>query len=386
MLRFLYKDSVSCNLKNNKLRVSCGSVLRRGHSDASNSSLILTNSNKFLPENQKVKQFDKEISDLKILKDFKQFQQEAKESLANIVELENHLSHNNPTLTALFHRLTLCDGNAGIKYHELATCLNCPDSELSTKFKDLPNNETYSSLGFSALKADILARTYLKYPRLPSSIADGVVLEFLGLKNLNNIGLTKFGLDLDRKTLLDSFLNKDGKYEIFGKVRSLSTIANNKLDKEIVQIASTDDKLNTDKIPIEYQPMSKAVLAIFGLFKLKAPQLFNVYASDIFSIEDLPIQNVFYLQNSIETLTNICKIENLSKPIFKLLTETGRYSSDAMFIVGVYTKLGEKLGEGYGKSLIDAKKRAALDASIKYLAYSPVLAKNDIAFGKGEVL
>lgn len=387
MLRFLSSKSGISKTKNNRAINTNNNVLKRFQSDIKNSNLILTNTNKYLPEDQKLKQFDEETSNLKLLKEFKQYQLEAKEALANITELEELLPKTNPTLTALYHRLTLNNDNTSIKYHELATCLNCADSELSSKFENLPNNEEYSLIGYTALKADILARLYLKYPRLPSSIANGLLTEFLGLNNLNNVGLTKFGLDLDRKTLLDSFLNKDDKFEIFGRVRSLSNIANTKMDKEIVELASNEEsKKSEDKVPVEYKSMSKATLAIFGLLKQKDSRLFHLFANDIFNVEELPVQKVFFLENSIETLNNICKTENLSKPIFKLLTETGRYSADSMFIVGVFTETGEKLGEGYGKSLLDAKMRAALDASIKYLAYSPVLANGDIAFGKGEIL
>ncbi|XBW37087.1 hypothetical protein QEN19_002667 [Hanseniaspora menglaensis] len=382
MLRFFSKSSPSVKTQKIGIRAQNICISKRLQSDVNKPNIVFTNANKYLPEDQKIKEFKSETADLKLLREFKQFQLEAKVNLDSIADLEEVLPKSNPTLTALYHRITLANNSVDIKYHELVTCLNCPDSELSTKFENLPNNEHFSVVGYTALKADILARLYLKFPRLPSSIAQGVVSEFLSLNNLNNVGLTKFGMDLDRKTLLDSFLNNDGKYEIFGKVRSLANIQNIKQDKEIIQVVSKEG----ERAPVEYKAMSKATLAIFGLLKLKANNLFDLYARDIFSVEELPVQKVFFLESSIETLDNICKTENLSKPVFKLLTETGRYSAESMFIVGVYTETGEKLGEGYGKSLIEAKKRAALDASIKYLAYSPVLANNDIAFGKGEIL
>ncbi len=51
--------------------------------------------------------------------------------------------------------------------------------------------------------------------------------------------------------------------------------------------------------------------------------------------------------------------ENLK---FKLLSESGRLSTNSMYIVGVYDGLDNKLGEGNGPSILLSQKRACIDA------------------------
>eukprot|EP00842_Homolaphlyctis_polyrhiza_P004876 jgi/Hompol1/538/HPOL_001624-RA len=63
-------------------------------------------------------------------------------------------------------------------------------------------------------------------------------------------------------------------------------------------------------------------------------------------------------------LTVLAKRLNKPKPVARLIKETGRLSSNAVFIVGMYSGI-DKIGEGYGSSLKMAETRAVKDALLK---------------------
>lgn len=50
----------------------------------------------------------------------------------------------------------------------------------------------------------------------------------------------------------------------------------------------------------------------------------------------------------------LCSRQKLKPPVSRLIAETGRCSSSPLFVVGVYSG-HEKLGEGHGSSLKEAK-------------------------------
>ncbi|KAI9017649.1 ribonuclease III domain-containing protein [Gaertneriomyces semiglobifer] len=60
-------------------------------------------------------------------------------------------------------------------------------------------------------------------------------------------------------------------------------------------------------------------------------------------------------------LAAVAKSKKLSKPVSRLLKETGRLSHAPVFVVGVYSGV-QKIGEGYGSSLKMAEARAVTDA------------------------
>ncbi|KAK6537466.1 hypothetical protein TWF694_011651 [Orbilia ellipsospora] len=85
----------------------------------------------------------------------------------------------------------------------------------------------------------------------------------------------------------------------------------------------------------------------------------------------LQIDKLFQFEQPTRELSRLCVREGFQQPIARLEKETGRYSRHAVYIVGVYSG-EEKLGEGQGGSLPEAKLKAAISALKGWYLYSPV--------------
>ncbi|CAI8500025.1 unnamed protein product [Hanseniaspora opuntiae] len=371
MLRLLGKNSI----KLSKNQYTLTNALR--YQSTFNKNVLIGSASKYHKDHA-APTFNEELAEIKHLKKFKVYSDEVINAFSNVDKLEGDLQKQ-ATLTSLYHRLRFNEYPDSIKYTDIATCLNCAESEVPGY-----NNSKLKSLGYKALKANVLTRLYIKYPRLPSIIADALIEQLLSVKNLHNIGLSQFGLEVNKQTLLEAYLANEDVLEYFGKVSSLENFINRKTANGITEVVNSN--ITGEKVPIEYRPVSDATLALFGLMNQKVPNLFELFARDFLNVEELEIQKVFLLNDSENTLNDILSVENIPKVAYKLLAETGRDSAEPMFIVGVFTAEGEKLGEGFGSNVQDARSRAALDACIKYFCYSPTLKNGDIAFGKGEII
>ena len=87
--------------------------------------------------------------------------------------------------------------------------------------------------------------------------------------------------------------------------------------------------------------------------------------------QDMFADKLFQFEQPTRELSRLCVREGFQQPIARLEKETGRYSRHAVFIVGVYSG-EEKLGEGQGSSLPEAKIKAAISALKGWYLYSPV--------------
>jgi len=70
-------------------------------------------------------------------------------------------------------------------------------------------------------------------------------------------------------------------------------------------------------------------------------------------------------------LSRLCAREGFRSPVARILSETGRKSRHPVFVVGVYSG-SDKLGEGAGSSLDEARTRAAVAALKGWYLYSPL--------------
>lgn len=67
-------------------------------------------------------------------------------------------------------------------------------------------------------------------------------------------------------------------------------------------------------------------------------------------------------------VTSLCERLRIPLPISRLIAESARYSNAAVFVVGVYSGR-EKLGEGQGQSIKEAKARANINALRAWYLY-----------------
>ncbi|KAI9824403.1 MAG: hypothetical protein M1832_001938 [Thelocarpon impressellum] len=85
----------------------------------------------------------------------------------------------------------------------------------------------------------------------------------------------------------------------------------------------------------------------------------------------LSLSSLFSLRQPTRDLSRLCAREGLAGPLARLISETGRHSRHPLFVVGVYSG-DEKLGEGAGSSLDEARNRAAAASLKAWYLYSPL--------------
>lgn len=85
----------------------------------------------------------------------------------------------------------------------------------------------------------------------------------------------------------------------------------------------------------------------------------------------LNVGKMFEFKQPTRDLSKLCAREGFESPVARILSETGRLSRHPVFIVGVFAGR-EKLGEGAGSSLNEARIRAAVGALKGWYLYSPL--------------
>jgi len=84
----------------------------------------------------------------------------------------------------------------------------------------------------------------------------------------------------------------------------------------------------------------------------------------------LAFESLFSFPHATRDLSRLCAREDFEYPVARILSETGRLSRAPVFVVGIFSGT-EKLGEGAGPSLNEARTRAAVAALKAWYLYSP---------------
>lgn len=90
-----------------------------------------------------------------------------------------------------------------------------------------------------------------------------------------------------------------------------------------------------------------------------------------FLSRQLNMASLFDFKQPTRDLSRLCAREGFEPPVARLISETGRLSRHPVFVVGVYSGK-DKLGEGVGASLDEARIRAAAAALKSWYLYSPL--------------
>ena len=90
-----------------------------------------------------------------------------------------------------------------------------------------------------------------------------------------------------------------------------------------------------------------------------------------FMSRQLDINKLFDFRQPTRDLSRLCAREGFESPVARIVSETGRKSRHPVFVVGVYSGK-DKLGEGSGASLDEARTRAAVAALKGWYLYSPM--------------
>ena len=319
-------------------------------------------------------------------------------------------AHTSARLSALHARLSL---SPRLPVETLARCLVHPSADLNARF----NNASLAVLGQDILGYYTSEAILCRYPRLPNEVVFSAMMAFCGPKTLAVIA-REWGveiaaapggevdpglLQLARRDAGNAAVNNTGIQlkELQGQRRRTSVTASDAEQKGwrrgVGAESINEDELGNEASPPELEHASATVLdsappspqkvvrsvtvedasasfvrALFGALYLHTglPLTKAFYNSHILS-RHLEYSSLFSFRQPTRDLARLCARENVLPPLARILVETGRQSRHPVFIVGVFSGR-EKLGEGSGASLDEARIRAAVNALKGWYLYSPL--------------
>lgn len=291
-----------------------------------------------------------------------------------INEVPEELSRKSPGLVTLHKRLSLPEE---FSLSVLARCLTCRSSQLPRDIANtrhgfvntVPTNNFFDNYGLNIFGKNLLSyhvthKLMKKYPRLPTVVLNAAVDAYISQDILAHIGKS-WGIETETTPVVERYLKQEPKYVTLGKLRFF----NNSLNKvDGVEIISSRNFS-------EHAAYALAIRSIIGALwastqETNANAVFQFIDDHILS-RKLDVSRMFQFEQPTRELATLCRRENLERPISRLLAESGRLSKAPVFIVGVFSG-SEKLGEGFGSSLKEAKARAATDALMKWYCYEPM--------------
>jgi dsRNA-specific ribonuclease len=247
------------------------------------------------------------------------------------------------------------------------------------------NNASLSILGRQLLGYYTSEHILCTYPRLPMDVVFAAVEAYIGPKALAIVA---------REWGIEAAAAPGGEVEP-GLLQFKRIPAGEELPQELRRqvpwkwnVTTTHKITKTDEFGSEFAPPSPHTLqqtpvpnevaaqsfvrALIGALHvhLGAP-LVKRFFRDHFLSRHLDVSTLFDFRTPTRDLSRLCAREGFESPVARLISGTGRLSRHAVFIVGVYSG-NDKLGEGAGSSLDEARTRAAAAALKAWYLYKPV--------------
>jgi dsRNA-specific ribonuclease len=115
------------------------------------------------------------------------------------------------------------------------------------------------------------------------------------------------------------------------------------------------------------------VRSLFGAVYLHAGRAAaKQFYREHFMSRQLDMSKLFQIRQPTRDLSRLCAREGFQAPVARIESETGRKSRTPVFVVGIYSG-NDKLGEGAGASLDEARTRASVAALKGWYLYSPTV-------------
>ena len=291
-------------------------------------------------------------------------------------------------LSALHARLCL---PPRLPLQTLARTLVDPTADSSPQF----NNKPFSILGNDLLGNYTAEYIVCQYPRLPLAVVYAAMYAYVGEKALTAItrewgveNAAAPGGEVDPGMLQLKMLPPDTA-QILPKAPLVSTapepnspgfrrsISSRAVyDDEFGELRNRPGQKEEDTSPKpDGTTLGKAssnfVRALMGAVYLHGGRVEakNFYREHFMS-RQLAMADLFNFRYPTRDLSRLCAREGFRSPVARILSETGRKSRHPVFVVGVFSGT-DKLGEGAGSSLDEARTRAAVAALKGWYLYSP---------------
>ncbi|ODV77530.1 ribonuclease III [Suhomyces tanzawaensis NRRL Y-17324] len=287
--------------------------------------------------------------------------------------LPESTAQQSPSLVALHSRLNL-PSKYSLSTLSQALNLNINDG--------LVNNFGLNTLGKNLLSYYVSEHLLVKYPRLPMPIHNVAVDSLMGHETLHEIGKI-WGIQVDSSTKLDKYLSQESEFIKYGKLRFLSEQQKGEVKESGVHELSSQEsktKIDSSFISDEAQAYASAVRSIIGgLYTHTGEEATKKFIQDHILSRKLPLEEMFQFNQPTRELVRLCDKLNFAEPLeIRLIAETGRLSAHAIYVAGAFCGT-EKLGEGIGSSIAEAKTRSVVNALMSYYLYSPLDSEGNAA-------
>jgi dsRNA-specific ribonuclease len=282
--------------------------------------------------------------------------------------LPESTAQQSPPLVALHSRLNL---PSTYSLSTLSQALN-----LVKHGDGLANNFGLNVLGKNLLSYYVSEYLLMKYPRLPMLIHNAAVDSLMGADTLYEIGKS-WGIQSDGSTKLSKFLANESEFIKYGKLRYITEQQKQVIPESGVYQLSEQEvtSLNRENkfVTKETDAYASAVRSIIGgLYTHCGEESTKKFITDFILSRKLVLEKMFHFSQPTRELVRLCDKLNFQDPVeIRLIAETGRLSSHAIYVAGAFCGV-EKLGEGAGSSIKEAKTRAVVNALMSYYLYSPI--------------
>lgn len=323
-------------------------------------------------------------------------------------------AHTSSRLSALHARLML---PPRLPLETLARCLVDPSADANVHF----NNASLSTLGADLLGFHTSEAILCRYPRLPTEVMFAAMWAYVGPKTLASI-TREWGVEVAAAPggevdpgYLQCRRQEAGNASVSGTgtqfkelpkvtedltVRPSSEMMQQKgwrrgassktvyddyfgdetrrtdLDNaERPELRQEDAQRKADRGVTLEMASSRFVRALMGAIYFHAGKkaAYNFFKAHILS-RHLDVSKLFEFRQPTRDLSKLCAREGFESPVARMLSETGRKSRTPVFVVGVFAGK-DKLGEGSGGSMDEARIRAAVAALKGWYLYSPLEVK-----------
>lgn len=313
------------------------------------------------------------------------------------------LAASSAKLCALYARLSL---PPRFPVETLARCLVNPSADPDSAF----NNEALAKLGADLLGLYTSEYVLCRFPRLPSEVLFAAMWAYCGQDTLQIIadewgvdavanpggevdsGYLQFKRKLPGNAESQRFPGRwikevenndtdDGEEKAWGRGASSRSF----YDDEFGTLAPSQKAINEaeqrtlrgeDSLKREGVTLTNAsaefVRAVMGaVFLHCGKRAAKIFVKEHILSRHLDVEKMFTFKQPMRDLSRLCAREGFESPIARILSETGKRSRHPVFVVGVFAGR-QKLGEGTGGSLDEARIRASIRALKGWYLYSPL--------------
>lgn len=259
------------------------------------------------------------------------------------------------------------------------------------------NNASFAQIGRTLLSYHVTEWLITTYPRLPMTVLFSALAAYAGPATLAKIAsewgvesASYPGAEVD-PGLLQFFRLQPGT-DLGTPVSSTRTDEHyyrRGISSRVVyddEFGESIPKANGREAQSSQEAHATFVRALVGsIYLYGGSHAAKTFITDHVLSRHLPLGQLFHLKQATRDLSRLCAREDFEYPVARLLSETGRLSRHPVFVVGIFSG-NEKLGEGSGPSLDEARTRAAIAALKAWYLYSPTAGKtgrlpSDVAEG-----